>query len=146
MIWRAYNDCLPVNWCLWKKGIDVSPICRLCFSKQETVDRALCGCKRAQLICDNMFCRIDSYIRNENNFADHIMLLAEHLTDGEFEKACIASWVIWNDRNSWCNDMKIMEWAHQCEWIHSYLTETRSASKRNICCECWCRSVECTVD
>lgn len=108
-----------------KRGMDVSPLCEMCMSKQETVDHALCGCKRAKLICDQIFYRFDRDIANINNFVDRLICLAKNLHEEEFEKACIAFLTIWNNRNSSVRGMEIMDWKQRCEWIHSYWKETR---------------------
>lgn len=43
-IWKAFHNCLPTNFCLWRKGVDILSNCKFC-TKFETVDHALCGCK-----------------------------------------------------------------------------------------------------
>lgn len=71
--------------------MDVSPTCRMCLSSNESIDHVLCGCKRARLICDNIFNRCDwATIENANNFADRIMCLVELLSNEDFERVCIA--------------------------------------------------------
>lgn len=95
----------------------VSPYCGMCKSKIETVDHAFCGCKRAKTICHQIFPRVDTHIKVENNFADHLIYLADRLKREDFEKACIAFWTVWNNRNSWLKGSPIVEWPHQCEWI-----------------------------
>lgn len=62
------------------------------------------GCKRAMKICDNMFDRVDKGLLFKIYYADRIMLLAAQLIQEDFEKACIAFWTIWNDRNSLCKE------------------------------------------
>lgn len=89
------------------------------------MDHALCGCKRAKLICSNIFRKVDKHIRRANNFADRLICLANHLSDEDFEKACIAFWAIWNDRKSVLQVVKIMGWEQRCEWIIGYWKETR---------------------
>lgn len=82
-IWKAFHECLPTNFCLWKRGVDISPKCMFC-SKYETLDHALCGCKQAEVICNIVFERVDKGIDIQNNFADRIMLLAGSLSQKEF--------------------------------------------------------------
>lgn len=91
-------------------GIDISLICRLCLSKQETIDHALCRCKRSMAICDSMFPRIDKNITVDNNFADRITRLSAQLSSEEFEKVCIAFRAIWNDRKCFCRVTPIVDW------------------------------------
>lgn len=98
-----------------QRGMDVSPYCRECFFHQETIDHALCGCKRAQKICDHIFDRVDSDIVVQNNSADRIILLANTLTEENLEKVCIAFWAIWTDRNGQRNGKPIMVWQERCE-------------------------------
>lgn len=109
-IWKAYHDCLPTNYCLWKQKLLTTPCCSMCKSEIETIDHALCGCNRAKLICDSLFTRIDNHISVSNNFADCIIFLAANLTTSEFEKACIAFWSIWNNQNSIREGKPIADW------------------------------------
>lgn len=82
----------------------------MCNKNVETIDHALCGCKRAKAICDHIFQRIDGIIRVNNNFADHIVFLAANLNIEDFEKACIAFWSIWNNRNAFHMNQPIADW------------------------------------
>lgn len=132
-IWRAYHACIPTNFSLWKRKVDLSPMCTICKTKFETVDHALCGCKRSKQICDTMFQRVDLKIPVQDNFADRIIWLAKHLNGEEFERACLTFWSLWNDRNSFNHNMDVMEWTKLCEWIHSYWEKTRDVT--NSCSE-----------
>lgn len=119
-IWKAFQECLPTNFCLWKGGVDISPKCKFC-SKYETVDHVLCGCKRAAVICNIVFERVDKGIDIQNNFVDRIMLLAGSLSQEEFERECIAFWAIWNDQNGQCHDRPIIKDVNaRAEWIYKY--------------------------
>lgn len=82
------------------------------------MDHALCGCEHAMKICNNIFTHVDNKIMVVNNFADRITCLATYLQDEEFEKACIALWTIWNDRNSFYKNMPATNGTHCCEWIN----------------------------
>lgn len=72
-----------------------------------------------------MCSRVDGKIMVANNFVDGNIWLAAHLQNKEFEKACIAIWAIWNDRNGFCKDTPLMDWMQRCDWIHGYWNETR---------------------
>lgn len=63
-----HHACLPTNYCLWKRGLDVSPKCIRCMKKYETIDHALCGCKRSRKIYDHIFPCIDNKLRLQTNW------------------------------------------------------------------------------
>lgn len=109
--------------------MDISPICQICKCGWETIDHALCGCPRANQICDTMFKHVDANIPVSNNFPDRIMWLAENMEGEVFERTCITFWSIWNDRNSHNMNVPKMEWQKRCEWIFDYWEEIDTMRK-----------------
>uniref|UniRef100_A0A803NKP8 RNase H type-1 domain-containing protein n=1 Tax=Cannabis sativa TaxID=3483 RepID=A0A803NKP8_CANSA len=109
LAWRACQGCLPTMIQLRTKRVEVSSVCPVCNSQEESIFHALVGCPAAALCWNRV--GIGTAASQQNTFFD--WCASKFLVcDADQKKLIVAlCWSIWNARNDkvWNNKTSSVE-------------------------------------
>ncbi|XP_062089159.1 uncharacterized protein LOC133795722 [Humulus lupulus] len=97
LIWRASTGCLPTNFQLRSRHVEVDPFCPLCQTERETIMHALVRCNRVWECWERLGLRL---VRSESEiFASWLRDCIAGLTDEQKAKVFMLCWAVWRRRN-----------------------------------------------
>uniref|UniRef100_A0A803QA54 AAA+ ATPase domain-containing protein n=1 Tax=Cannabis sativa TaxID=3483 RepID=A0A803QA54_CANSA len=109
LVWRACNNCLPTVVQLHIKRVEVSPICLLCHSEEETIIHALVTCREVKKCWDRV--GIGTIVNYGASFFDWCAATFSNNSAAVNCRIVVVCWAVWGARNNlvWNNNPFIFE-------------------------------------
>uniref|UniRef100_A0A803NFH1 Reverse transcriptase domain-containing protein n=1 Tax=Cannabis sativa TaxID=3483 RepID=A0A803NFH1_CANSA len=97
LVWRACMDCLPTTVQLRSKHVEVSTLCPVCSSAEETIFHALVECPTAAICWERT--GIGTVLHQNFNFLVWCMEAFQQVDKSGKETVVAVCWALWNARN-----------------------------------------------
>uniref|UniRef100_A0A803PZ98 Reverse transcriptase domain-containing protein n=1 Tax=Cannabis sativa TaxID=3483 RepID=A0A803PZ98_CANSA len=131
-IWRVFNHWIPTKLELAKRGMVIDTHCELCTFQNEDICHALWHCSKVQNIW-KLFGFPKLIPLNLTKAADVLWWLHEHLPNEEFFKFMGLTWLVWQRRNNFVFQHKILDEKIWTSWaidlISTHLEPHQKTSK-----------------
>ncbi|KAM6556400.1 hypothetical protein CsatB_003419 [Cannabis sativa] len=131
-IWRVFNHWIPTKLELAKQGMVIDTHCELCTFQNEDICHALWHCPKVQNIW-KLFGFPKLIPLNLTKAADVLWWLHEHLPNEEFFKFMGLTWLVWQRRNNFVFQHKILDEKIWTSWaidlISTHLEPHQKTSK-----------------
>ncbi|XP_060964152.1 uncharacterized protein LOC115722573 [Cannabis sativa] len=131
-IWRVFNHWIPTKLELAKRGMVIDTHCELCTFQNENICHALWHCPKVQNVW-KLFGFPKLIPLNLTKVADVLWWVHEHLPNEEFFKFMGLTWLVWQRRNNFVFQHKILDENIWTSWaidlISTHLEPHQKTSK-----------------